>query len=479
MSPLINCIMVEEDMRSVNSQSTEHLVYSMTPREDTPYTPYEVDRLKRHLKFHFMTPCQKFKARKRKPWKLIVQILKIIIVTTQVFVFGMQRGNFVDFEQKTQLSLQHLLFKGWEPSYETMPYPAAIGRYALYKTTEIVDHLNYAMTNFNLTEKLAIGAYGFTEDQAGLRSKTATLTLVKFQVGEIFPNNVTYNLNPNLDKVSLTFNATKLENGTEVYDFHQVLRNNGQELSVNKLHSMELNFSLYGIHLKQGTNKVNVEPDCLLIKGKIKYDNSKHNGQMTVFMEIELVSKTCNDGSIFEEDTELETIALILLDSVVVLLCFLSTVTCARSMKRSVILYRKSRVFFKKHYGYKCTWEDVMVFANFWYVMIVTSDILCVIGTGLKVAISHQEYKYMEYSGMLLGIATVLVWMGVIRYFEYFERYNVLVLTCKKAFPDVIRFMICAATIYIAFTICGWLVLGPYHIKFQTIFASSSVCFRL
>jgi len=31
----------------------------------------------------------------------------------------------------------------------------------------------------------------------------------------------------------------------------------------------------------------------------------------------------------------------------------------------------------------------------------------------------------MEYSGMLLGIATVLVWMGVIRYFEYFERYNV------------------------------------------------------
>jgi len=80
--------MVEEDMRSVNSQSTEHLVYSMTPREDTPYTPYEVDRLKRHLKFHFMTPCQKFKARKRKPWKLIVQILKIIIVTTQVRTYN-------------------------------------------------------------------------------------------------------------------------------------------------------------------------------------------------------------------------------------------------------------------------------------------------------------------------------------------------------------------------------------------------------
>lgn len=71
--------------------------------------------------------------------------------------------------------------------------------------------------------------------------------------------------------MSLTFNATKLENGTEVYDFQQVLRNNGQELSVNKLHSMELNFSLYGIHLKQGTNKVNVEPDCLLIKGKVSY----------------------------------------------------------------------------------------------------------------------------------------------------------------------------------------------------------------
>ncbi|MBN3292757.1 MSTO1 protein, partial [Polypterus senegalus] len=42
------------------------------------------DNFRRKLKFYFMNPCDKFKARGRKPWKLGLQILKIIIITAQV-----------------------------------------------------------------------------------------------------------------------------------------------------------------------------------------------------------------------------------------------------------------------------------------------------------------------------------------------------------------------------------------------------------
>ena len=35
----------------------------------------------------------------------------------------------------------------------------------------------------------------------------------------------------------------------------------------------------------------------------------------------------------------------------------------------------------------------------------------------------------------------------------------------KKAFPNMIRFLVGALMLYVGFMFCGWVVLGPYHIK--------------
>jgi hypothetical protein len=42
---------------------------------------------------------------------------------------------------------------------------------------------------------------------------------------------------------------------------------------------------------------------------------------------------------------------------------------------------------------------------------------------------------------------------------------QILILTMKRSLPDITRFIICAAVLYLGFTFCGWVVLGPYHIK--------------
>lgn len=44
----------------------------------------EEDALRRKLKYFFMSPCDKYHAKGRKPFKLALQLLKIIIVTVQV-----------------------------------------------------------------------------------------------------------------------------------------------------------------------------------------------------------------------------------------------------------------------------------------------------------------------------------------------------------------------------------------------------------
>lgn len=44
----------------------------------------EEEALRRKLKYFFMSPCDKYHAKGRKPFKLGLQLLKIIIVTMQV-----------------------------------------------------------------------------------------------------------------------------------------------------------------------------------------------------------------------------------------------------------------------------------------------------------------------------------------------------------------------------------------------------------
>lgn len=44
--------------------------------------------MRKRLKAHFMNPYEKFKKRGRKPWKLVIQMLKIILVTAQVITFS-------------------------------------------------------------------------------------------------------------------------------------------------------------------------------------------------------------------------------------------------------------------------------------------------------------------------------------------------------------------------------------------------------
>lgn len=46
----------------------------------------EVESFRRKLKYFFMNPCEKYRARGRKPWKLMLQIIKMVIITIQVHV---------------------------------------------------------------------------------------------------------------------------------------------------------------------------------------------------------------------------------------------------------------------------------------------------------------------------------------------------------------------------------------------------------
>jgi hypothetical protein len=63
--------------------------------------------LREDLKFYFMNPCEKYRARRQIPWKLGLQILKIVMVTMQVpytILFLTPKGNYFMFLYLTFVS---------------------------------------------------------------------------------------------------------------------------------------------------------------------------------------------------------------------------------------------------------------------------------------------------------------------------------------------------------------------------------------
>merc|ERR1711874_498732 len=53
------------------------------------------------------------------------------------------------------------------------------------------------------------------------------------------------------------------------------------------------------------------------------------------------------------------------------------------------------------------------------------------------------------------------------------------ILTMKGAAPNMFRFLICSSFLYVGFSFAGWVILGPYHFKFETLMSTSECLFSL
>jgi mucolipin 3 len=113
--------------------------------------------------------------------------------------------------------------------------------------------------------------------------------------------------------------------------------------------------------------------------------------------------------------------------------------------------------------------------------MIIINDVLIIIGSSIKEQIERKDFTSDQWNvcSLFLGLGNMLVWFGVLRYLTFFRNYNIVILTLEKAAPQVARFLLCALLIYAGFTFSGWLILGPYHLKFRSLSTTSECLFSL
>ncbi|XP_046899520.1 mucolipin-1a [Hypomesus transpacificus] len=419
----------------------------------------EEEALRRKLKYFFMSPCDKFHAKGRKPFKLGLQLLKIIIVTVQLVLFGLSNQMVVTFKEENTMTFKHLFLKDFDEGSDDT--------FSVYTQGDVYKHIFYAIDQYLVLPETTVGRYAYVYG-VGYNGSALSLCQQYYKRGSIDPANDTFNIDPRVvtDCIGVTpLAAPPMPLTSDYKNF---------TLKFHKLINVTIEFQLKAINIQTIIN--NEIPDCYTFFITIVLDNKAHSGKVQISLGNQASIKECKDPSV---SGHAENYTRLTFDVAVAVVCVLSLLLCGRSILRGVILQHEYVKFFKDSLSRPVSWSDRMEFINGWYILLIISDVLTITGSFIKIGIESKNLSSYDLCGILLGTSTLLVWVGVIRYLSFFQKYNILIVTLRAAFPNVIRFCCCVAVIYLGYCFCGWIVLGPYHVKFRSLSMVSECLFSL
>uniref|UniRef100_A0A7N6BC26 Polycystin cation channel PKD1/PKD2 domain-containing protein n=1 Tax=Anabas testudineus TaxID=64144 RepID=A0A7N6BC26_ANATE len=465
--------MIYVNVRLINSSSSgEHYPQSNChgSNHDNPRFPtvagghwvrvdQEDEALRRKLKYFFMSPCDKYHAKGRKPYKLLLQLLKIVIVTVQLVLFGLSNQVVVTFKEENTMTFKHLFLKDYDESTGDS--------FAVYTQKDVHDHIEYAVDQYLALPETTVGRYAYVYD-VGVNGSALSLCQQYYKKGHIDPANDTFIIDPHIITDCVGVNPASIPPTS----FESSYKNFTPKYY--KLINVTIEFQLKAINLQTIIN--NEIPDCYTFHIKVIMDNKAHSGKVNIRLENQASIKECKDPSVSGHADSYSRLAF---DVVVALVCLVSLLLCGRSILRGIILQQEFVQYFKETLDRKVCWADRMEFINGWYILLIISDVLTITGSIMKIGIESKNMSSYDLCGILLGSSTLLVWVGVIRYLTFFQKYNILIVTLRAALPNVIRFCLCVAVIYLGYCFCGWIVLGPYHVKFRSLAMVSECLFSL
>ncbi|XP_064349459.1 mucolipin-2 isoform X4 [Camelus dromedarius] len=442
--------------------------------------------LREDLKFYFMNPCEKFRARQQIPWKLCLQILKIVMVTTQLVRFGLSNQLVVAFKEENAAAFKHLFLKGYSGTDED-DYSCSV-----YTQEDAYESIFFAINQYHRLRNISLGTLGYGESEGnriGLK-----VCKQHYKKGTMFPSNETLNIDSDIKIDCIHLDLQALSQSSQDWKNSSFF-----SLEFYRLLQVEISFQLKGIDLQ--TIHSRELPDCYVFQNTITFDNNAHSGKIKIYFDSDANIEECKDLTIsgssngssshtrnklvelalFAEKAQIQknTQYVLVFDAFVIVICLASLILCTRSIVLALRLRKRFLNFFLEKYKRQVCDADQWEFVNGWYVLVITSDLMTVIGSVLKMEIKAKNLTNYNLCSILLGTSTLFVWVGVIRYLGYFQAYNVLILTMQASLPKVLRFCACAGMIYLGYTFCGWIVLGPYHNKFQNLNTVAECLFSL
>uniref|UniRef100_A0A8C1XX98 Mucolipin 1b n=1 Tax=Cyprinus carpio TaxID=7962 RepID=A0A8C1XX98_CYPCA len=225
-----------------------------------PSHPGHEHALRRKLKYFFMSPCDKYHAKGRKPFKLALQLLKIIIVTVQLVLFGLSNQMVEAFKEENTDSFKHLFLRDYYVIEQYLALPQkSVGRYAYVRGSALNDSALYLCQRY-------------------------------YRKGTINPVNDTFDIDPHVVIDCIGVNPAP--------DPSNPPQNHYRKFTLNfqKLINVTIQFQLKAINIQTIIN--NEIPDCYTFSITILFDNKAHSGKVKLSLLNEGSITECRDPSV-------------------------------------------------------------------------------------------------------------------------------------------------------------------------------------
>ncbi|GIX86708.1 mucolipin-3 [Caerostris extrusa] len=435
------------------------------------------EELKRKLKYFFMNPIEKWRAKGKFPWKLVLQVVKIVFVTLQLCVFGSDGYTYELQKQNTGTSFKHMFLKDWTPLRDVVSYPPSTGPYAVYTKPDFYGNVDNVVKVYSDITNISLGTYCY-------EGPNCTMTSLSFCRQE-FNKMIAFNQ-------SVTFDSHRKTICHEIpslfpegdprwkqFSIQKYLADKNDTIAFDRLIYAEITFTLKTIFLKSlGSNKY---PDCYNFSIDVFYNNKEHDGQVLVTLDTKAEKLKCYHNGTMNPEDKWGYILRQILNCFIIIICILSLLLCIRCLAKALFICRETNKYVKLTQNKALSAQEKMEFVDMWYCAMIFNDALIIGASILKAAIEQRTVESDQYAtcAILLGAGNLLVWSGVLRYLGFFSKYNILILTMKRAIPNVLRFTLCCILLYSGFCFCGWVVLGPYHIKFRSLSSTSECLFAM
>lgn len=390
-----------------------------------------------------MDPIKKWKKRGTKPWKLSVQIIKILVFTSQLILFGTDMAKFITYKDEMQVTFKELFLKDWDPSADAIAYPGPYVPYAVYTKADYIHSINYAIKVYANISALSVGPFGYQSDKPEQVSPIE-LCFTNYLRADFEPTKFKYNYS-----VRMVVNCTTIENfaeaGSDKWLEFDVRQHIHKPINYSTLVSSSLKLPIRTLLIEDATSG-DSGIACFNVDIEVFHDNRHRDGQMLINLFSKPRRAPC-EGKL--TDTRDDIVARRFLNALVMIFCMLSFALCVRSLWRALLLYRQTQLTLRIH-GRRMDLSDTIEFVDVWLVLIVINDLMIATAT---VIISFSDERLLETDNyticsLLIGMGNLLSWSGLLRYLSFFKKYNLLIVTLRKSFAHVTRFMLCTILIY-------------------------------
>ncbi|POI31007.1 hypothetical protein CIB84_005241, partial [Bambusicola thoracicus] len=396
--------------------------------------------LKEDLKFYFMNPCDKYRARHQIPWKLALQILKIVMVTSQLVFFGLSNQLVVSFKEENTVAFKHLFLKGYsgvdEDDYSCSIYTQQDAYDSIFYVIDqataepITDARSYIDTSnckllslakgqvslltsgavlllnqYRQLKNISLGTLGYEHDGSGLK-----ICKQQYRKGGMLPSNDKPNIDVSTETDCITLKPQELASkNTEVklnssffnlefYSFCALcicisVRVFIHFLKTFRLIQVTISFKLKGVALQ--TIHARELPDCYAFQNTVSIELLS-TIELTVeksksILIVILIFKNAKTGTYLVLQILWAKIGYVNIEHCYHTGASVHIFLARRPVTEHLNASQQRFVnFFLEKYNRCVSYTDRMEFINGWYVLVIISDVMTIIGSILKMEIKAK-----------------------------------------------------------------------------------------